>query len=167
MEEAQSLLVPKKRPPKLSLAKPPACGIRPLALEGADVAHAVGAPVILRGVDLELGRGQRAILTLELKLPLTLGLTLTLALHLTGQRAILRGPNGAGKSTLLKALSGKLPLAAGQRIEDERLRLGVFAQDLAQELPQQELALSYVEDSVRAFDATVTSERCRTVMGSP
>ena len=28
MEEAQSLLVPKKRPPKLSLAKPPACGIR-------------------------------------------------------------------------------------------------------------------------------------------
>ena len=155
MEEAQSLLVPKKRPPKLSLAKPPACGIRPLALEGADVAHAVGAPVILRGVDLELGRGQRAILTLELKLPLTLGLTLTLALHLTGQRAILRGPNGAGKSTLLKALSGKLPLAAGQRIEDERLRLGVFAQDLAQELPQQELALSYVEDSVRAFDSTV------------
>ena len=108
MEEAQSLLVPKKRPPKLSLAKPPACGIRPLALEGADVAHVVGAPVILRGVDLELSRGQRAIL---------------------------RGPNGAGKSTLLKALSGKLPLAAGQRIEDERLRLGVFAQDLAQELP--------------------------------
>ena len=128
MEEAQSLLVPKKRPPKLSLAKPPACGIRPLALEGADVAHAVGAPVILRGVDLELSRGQRAIL---------------------------RGPNGAGKSTLLKALSGKLPLAAGKRIEDERLRLGVFAQDLAQELPQQELALSYVEDSVRAFDSTV------------
>ena len=94
-----------------------------------------GAPVILRGVNLELSRGQRAILTLELKLPLTLRLTLTLALNLTGQRAILRGPNGAGKSTLLKALSGKLPLAAGQRIEDERLRLGVFAQDLAQELP--------------------------------
>ena len=79
-----------------------------------------GAPVILRGVNLELSRGQRAILTLELKLPLTLRLTLTLALNLTGQRAILRGPNGAGKSTLLKALSGKLPLAAGQRIEDER-----------------------------------------------
>ena len=53
-----------------------------------------------------------------------------------GQRIILRGPNGAGKSTLLKALSGTLPLAAGTRLEDERLRLGVFAQDLAQELPQ-------------------------------
>ena len=47
------------------------------------MAHAVGAPVILRGVDLELQRGQRAIL---------------------------RGPNGAGKSTLLKALSGTLTL---------------------------------------------------------
>ena len=139
MEEAEALLVVKKKAPKLSLAKPPACGIRPLALEAADVAHAVGAAVILRGVDLELKRGQRAIL---------------------------RGPNGAGKSTLLKALSGALPLAAGARIEDERLRLGVFAQDLAQELPQGELALSYVEQSVRAFDPTITSERCRTVMGS-
>ena len=139
MEAAEALLVVKKKPPKLSLAKPPACGIKPLALEAADVAHAVGAAVILRGVDLELKRGQRAIL---------------------------RGPNGAGKSTLLKALSGALPLAAGKRVEDERLRLGVFAQDLAQELPQGELALSYVEQSVRAFDPTITSERCRTVMGS-
>jgi len=139
MEQAEALLVAKKRPPKLSLAKPPACGIRPLALEAADVAHAVGAPVILTDVNLELRRGQRTIL---------------------------RGPNGAGKSTLLKALSGSLPLAAGSRVEDERLRLGVFAQDLAQDLPQEALALSYVESSVREFDSTITSERCRTVMGS-
>ena len=101
MEQAEALLVVKKKPPKLELARPPACGIRPLALEAADVAHAVGAAVILRGIDLELRRGQRAIL---------------------------RGPNGAGKSTLLKALSGALPLAAGSRLEDDRLRLGVFAQ---------------------------------------
>ena len=101
IESAEALLVAKKRPPKLSLATAPACGVRPLALEAADVAHAVGAPVILRRVDLALGRGQRTIL---------------------------RGPNGAGKSTLLKALSGALPLAAGTRAEDDRLRLGVFAQ---------------------------------------
>ena len=83
-----------------------------------------------------------------------------------GQRIILRGPNGAGKSTLLKALSGTLPLAAGTRLEDERLRLGVFAQDLAQELPQAEIALSYVARSVRQYDLSVTEERCRTIMGS-
>ena len=83
-----------------------------------------------------------------------------------GQRIILRGPNGAGKSTLLKALSGTLPLAAGTRLEDERLRLGVFAQDLAQELPQAEIALSYVARSVRQYDSSVTEERCRTIMGS-
>ena len=101
IESAEALLVAKKRPPKLALATAPACGVRPLALEAADVAHAVGAPAILRCVDLALGRGQRTIL---------------------------RGPNGAGKSTLLKALSGALPLAAGTRAEDDRLRLGVFAQ---------------------------------------
>ena len=43
-------------------------------------------------------------------------------------RLLVRGPNGAGKSTLLKALSGDLALAAGRRVEDDRLRLGLFAQ---------------------------------------
>ena len=76
------MLVTKKRPPKLTLAEPPAVGIRPLAMEGADIAHAVGAEVILRGIDFELKRGQRIIL---------------------------RGPNGAGKSTLLNAVSGFVP----------------------------------------------------------
>ena len=139
MEAAEALLVTKKRPPKLTLAEPPAVGIRPLAMEGADIAHAVGAEVILRGIDFELKRGQRIIL---------------------------RGPNGAGKSTLLKALSGSLPLAAGSRLTDDRLRLGVFAQDLAQELPQKELALTYVAATVREFDGTITEQRCRSIMGS-
>ena len=86
--------------------------------------------------------------------------------RLGGLRIILRGPNGAGKSTLLKALSGSLPVQAGSRPTDERLRLGVFAQDLAQELPQKELALTYVAAQVREFDPSVTEERCRSVMGS-
>jgi ABC-type multidrug transport system ATPase subunit len=42
----------------------------------------------------------------------------------------------------------------------------VFAQDLAQDLPQSEIALNYVAAAVREFDSTVTEERCRTVMGS-
>ena len=41
----------------------------------------------------------------------------------------------SGKSTLLKALGGTLELREGERIVDDRLRLGLFAQDLAQELP--------------------------------
>lgn len=139
MEAAEALVVTKRKPPKLTLAKPPAVGIRPLALEKADVAHAAGAAVILNGIDVEVRRGQRIIL---------------------------RGPNGAGKSTLLKALSGVLPLAAGSRVVDDRLRLGVFAQDLAQELPQDEKALDYVAESVREFDPSITEERCRTIMGS-
>ena len=71
MEQAEALVVTTRRAPKLSLATPPAVGIRPLALSHADVAHAVGAAPILRSVNLELGRGQRLIL---------------------------RGPNGAGAS---------------------------------------------------------------------
>lgn len=116
MESAQALVVTQRKAPKLRLAEPPACGIRPLALDAADIAHAACADPILRGVDFELRRGQRVIL---------------------------RGPNGAGKSTLLKALSGALPLVAGARREDDRLRLGVFAQDLAQELPQQGATLRF------------------------
>ena len=139
MERAEALVVTTKRPPKLTLAPPPACGIRPLALERADVAHAEGATPILRGVDLEVARGQRVIL---------------------------RGPNGAGKSTLLKALSGALPLAAGSRAVDERLRLGVFAQDLAQELPQDRGAYEYVAETVRGDDPSIEDTRIRTVMGS-
>jgi ATPase subunit of ABC transporter with duplicated ATPase domains len=58
---------------------------------------------------------------------------------LKGMRLILRGPNGAGKSTILKALSGTIKLEKpSMRFEDERLKLGVFAQDLAQDLPQVE-----------------------------
>ena len=47
-------------------------------------------------------------------------------------RLLVRGPNGGGLSTLLRALSGMLPLCAGARAADERLSLGLFAQDLAQ-----------------------------------
>ena len=81
-------------------------------------------------------------------------------------RLILRGPNGAGKSTILKALAGGLALKPGQRHEDDRLRLGVFAQDLAQALPQDACAVDYVAETVRITDQSITAEQCRTIMGT-
>ena len=50
----------------------PVVGSVPLALSGADLAHAEGAKTIIHGCDLSVGRGQRLIL---------------------------RGPNGAGAPT--------------------------------------------------------------------
>jgi len=139
MEAAQALLVARRHRPRLKLATPPKCGARPLSLEDVSLRHAEGTAVILDGVSFDVGRGQRIIL---------------------------RGPNGAGKSTLLKALAGTLPLAKGTRLEDERLRLGIFAQDLAQELPMHQSALEYVANAVRQFDGGITEERCRSVMGA-
>ncbi|KAF5838243.1 P-loop containing nucleoside triphosphate hydrolase protein [Dunaliella salina] len=82
------------------------------------------------------------------------------------QRVLVLGPNGSGKSTLLKALSGSLPLWSGTRREGEGVRIATFSQDLAQDLPSQQPALSYVEDVARAHDPTVTMERCRQALGA-
>ena len=87
-----------------------------------------------------------------------------------GMKLLLRGPNGAGKSTLLKALRGNVPemLQQGERIENDRLQLGTFTQDLAQELDPDaravDLVTSYARQGVDG-DITVTDEAARSVMG--
>lgn len=83
-----------------------------------------------------------------------------------GMRVAVRGPNGAGKSTLLSALSGKLPLSGGSRIEGDGLALGVFTQDLAQDLDQEARAVDIVTSKVRAFDETLSDERARAALGA-
>ena len=126
MEAARALVVGGGPQPRLTLAAPPACDRVPLALRGASLRHAQGTQDILTGVDLELSKGMRLVV---------------------------RGPNGAGKSTLLHALAGTLPLgSAGERQADERLRLGVFAQDLTQELPQDRGAYEYVAVCAARFE---------------
>jgi ABC-type cobalamin transport system ATPase subunit len=70
------------------------------------------------------------------------------------------------QSTLLKALTGALPLARGSRFEDERLSLGMFAQDLAQELPPLAVAVDYVTSVARQHDSLITDAQARSVMGS-
>ncbi len=79
-----------------------------------------------------------------------------------GMRIAVLGPNGAGKSTLLHALAGRLPLAAGQRLVADGLRIGVFSQDLAAELPAAETALQWLS----ALAPLVPPQRIRAVLGA-
>jgi len=139
MDAAKKLLSGERYQPKLKIAQPPPCGELPLALIGATLRHEQGTQNIMEGATLRISKGMRLII---------------------------RGPNGAGKSTLLRSIAGSLPLVAGERREDDRLALGVFAQDLAQELPQDAMASEYVASTVRARDLEVTDERCRAVMGA-
>jgi ATP-binding cassette subfamily F protein 3 len=89
---------------------------------------------------------------------------------LLGMKLILRGPNGAGKSTLLKALRGNMAemIQEGKRTENEKLQLGVFTQDLAQELDPKATALELVTGYARegsTGNIHVTDEAARSVMG--
>jgi len=87
-----------------------------------------------------------------------------------GMKLLLRGPNGAGKSTLLKALRGNVPemIQSGERIENDRLFLGTFTQDLAQELDPEsravDLVTAYARDGADG-DVTVSDEAARSVLG--
>ena len=85
-----------------------------------------------------------------------------------GMKLILRGPNGAGKSTLMAALRGKLDLLDGERIENQKLRLGVFTQDLAQELDTSARAVDLVTAHAREGkygDINISDQDARSVMG--
>ncbi|CAN0063074.1 unnamed protein product, partial [Ectocarpus sp. 12 AP-2014] len=141
---------------KMRLPTPPACHTNQIELKGASFGWG-DAPPTATGVNLKLEKGQ------------------TLAIL---------GPNGAGKSTLLKALAGILPLSEGERKEGEGLKIGVFTQaskltnmqitigrnartlDLAQDLPQDAIALELVLDRVREHDTAVSDEQARTILGS-
>jgi ATP-binding cassette subfamily F protein 3 len=83
-----------------------------------------------------------------------------------GMRIAVRGPNGAGKSTLLAGLSKKLAVAAGERVEGDNLALGVFTQDLAQDLDQTARAVDVVTNTARAYDPTISDETARSVLGA-
>lgn len=83
-----------------------------------------------------------------------------------GQRILVLGPNGAGKSTLLKSIAGTSPLLGGSRKLGEGAKVGVFAQDLAQELPLEKGALDYVLEKAREEDSSITDEQGRRALGT-
>jgi len=85
-----------------------------------------------------------------------------------GMKILIRGPNGAGKTTLLDTLRGKLQLLEGNRVEDSNLKLGVFTQDLAQELDPQRRAVDLVTEHARSGedgDVLVSDQDARNVLG--
>jgi len=140
-------IVRKEFKPTILLPDPPkARGDVLLGLDEADVGYgegqgSEGGVVLLEDVSMDLMRGMKLVL---------------------------RGPNGAGKSTLVAALRGDLPLMGGERIINERLRLGSFTQDLAQQLDVNARAIDLVTAHAREGehgDITVSDEDARNVMG--
>ncbi|KAG5188685.1 ABC transporter [Tribonema minus] len=131
---------------RMRLPAPPSCHKDQITLKDAAYGWGGDAPTVA-GVDLKLLKGQVA-----------------LALCLPGRLVIL-GPNGAGKSTTLRAIAGLLPLQSGSRVEGEGLNMGVFTQDLAQDLPQDAVALEHVLHKVREYDTTISDEQARNVLG--
>jgi ATPase subunit of ABC transporter with duplicated ATPase domains len=82
-------------------------------------------------------------------------------------RVVVLGPNGAGKSTLLKSIAGTMALVSGEReVCDERVKLGVFSQDLAQYLPKDATCLEYVMDVARQDDPLMREEKGRAALGA-
>lgn len=132
------------RDPELVLPPPPKPnGDYLLTMKDATIGYDPNEPPLLKNISLEIPRGMKLLL---------------------------RGPNGAGKSTLLKALRGNVPemLQSGDRIENDRLQLGTFTQDLAQELNPDARAVDLVTEYARTGqdgDITVTDEVARNVLG--
>mmetsp|Transcript_15623 Transcript_15623/g.21594 ORF Transcript_15623/g.21594 Transcript_15623/m.21594 type:complete len:684 (-) Transcript_15623:306-2357(-) len=124
--------------PSLVLPKPPPCHVEQMIMKNG--AFGWGDDTIVSGASFRIEKGFRVVV---------------------------RGPNGAGKSTMLRAMSGELPLKAGERNEGEGLRLGFFKQDLAQELPMEETGLEVVQKAGwEGGNAQLTVTEVRTVMGS-
>ena len=68
----------------------------------------------------------------------------------------------------MQALRGNLELLGGERRENEKLRLGVFTQDLAQELDTMARAVDLVTAHAREGkfgDITISDQDARNVMG--
>ena len=133
LDKIERLEAPERmRLPSFALPPAPAGDFSAITLRQTDLGW--DAP-LLRGVDLVLERGMRL--------------------------AVL-GRNGCGKSTLLRTLAGSLKPLSGRRRIGDRIRIGVFSQDTAAELPPDQTALEHV--SARAPMTAPT--QIRTTLGA-
>ena len=137
-------VVARERDPELVLPPPPKPnGEYLMKMKDATIGYDPSEPPLLKNINLKIPRGMKLLL---------------------------RGPNGAGKSTLLKALRGNVPemIQSGERVENDRLFLGTFTQDLAQELDPDSRAVDLVTDYARSGsdgNIRVTDEAARGVLG--
>jgi ATP-binding cassette subfamily F protein 3 len=114
-----------EKPPAISF---PACergGRRVFELRG--VVKKYGPLTVYDGIDLVIERGARIALV---------------------------GPNGAGKSTMMKILAGVEPLTAGERRVGDGVRIGYFAQNLAEGLDYEKRVLNELSDAAEGMTTT-------------
>jgi ATP-binding cassette subfamily F protein 3 len=79
-----------------------------------------------------------------------------------GARVALVGPNGSGKSTMMRLLAGVDTLSAGARVVGHNVRIGYFAQDLAETLDYQQTVL----DELSAGAEGMTTSEIRSLLGA-
>ncbi len=125
---------PERRTPRFVLPPAEPVASSPVELSGADLGWP-GGPLVFEGLDLALDPGSRLALL---------------------------GPNGCGKSTLLRGLAGLLPLTRGGRRVAEGVRLGVFTQEAARDLPPDLSALQ----QVLARAPAASPEQVRSILGA-
>ena len=118
--------------PRIKLPEPPASAQRMLRLVDASIGW--DRPLI-EGLELEIDRGMRI--------------------------AVL-GENGSGKSTLLKTLSGQLPPLAGRRVPGDRLRLGMFHQEVMADLDPEATPVEAIVQVAPNLD----TPRVRAILGA-
>jgi ATP-binding cassette subfamily F protein 3 len=135
LDKMERLEAPERqRLPRFSLPAAPASDLEMITLRDVSLGW-VPEQTVITGLDLRIERGMRL--------------------------AVL-GANGCGKSTLLAAMRGTLKPHSGRRRLGERVRMGIFTQDLAAELPPEQTALEHISAT-----APMTSpEKIRSVLGA-
>jgi ATP-binding cassette subfamily F protein 3 len=103
----------------MRIAPPPHCGAHVLRLEGAGHTYD-GEKWVLRGVDLDIARGDKIALV---------------------------GYNGMGKTTLLRILAGAITPAEGKRVLGYQVVPGYQSQDFAETMPPDQTVYRIVKNA--------------------